>query len=101
MYNWLNFIFTTGFTKAIISLRSERKFHIISLRSERKFQPLRGCASGAHLPQVSPVAIHIQPLRGWRVDKLSTKSVIIRIVLFLEVLDIFDKSFDAYDEYRK
>jgi hypothetical protein len=54
MYNWLNFIFTTGFTKAIISLRSERKFHIISLRSERKFQPLRGCASGAHLPQVSP-----------------------------------------------
>jgi hypothetical protein len=27
---------------AIISLRSERKFHIISLRSERKFQPLSG-----------------------------------------------------------
>jgi hypothetical protein len=51
------------------------------------FNPYRGYlaplvtafgASGAHLPQVPPVAIHIQPLWGWRVDKLSTKSVIIR-----------------------
>jgi hypothetical protein len=50
---------------AIISLRSERKFHI---------QPLWGWGRWLGLPQVAPGAIislrserkfHIQPLRGW------------------------------------
>jgi AAA15 family ATPase/GTPase len=42
---------------------------IISLRSLLRFifNPYGVGASGAHFPQVSPVAIHIQPLRGWRI----------------------------------
>jgi len=31
------------------------------------FNPFRVGTSGAYFPQVAPVAIHIQPLRGWRV----------------------------------
>jgi len=31
------------------------------------FNPFRVGTLGAHFPQVAPVAIHIQPLRGWRV----------------------------------
>jgi len=36
------------------------------------FNPFGVGASGAHFPQVAPVAIHIQPLRGWHFDKVST-----------------------------
>jgi len=31
------------------------------------FNPFRVGTSGAHFPQVPPVAIHIQPLQGWHV----------------------------------
>jgi len=31
------------------------------------FNPFRVGTLGAHFPQVAPVAIHIQPLQGWRV----------------------------------
>jgi len=46
------------FLKAIIS-RSELLRFI--------FNPFGVGASGTHFPQVPPGAIHIQPLRGWRV----------------------------------
>jgi hypothetical protein len=46
------------------------------------FNPKRVAAKG-HIshPQVAPVAIHIQPEKGWHFDKVSTKSVIVRISL--------------------
>ncbi len=56
MYNCLNFIDYIN-TRLIISRSELLRF---------TFNPFGVGASGAHFPQVAPVAIHIQPLSGLR-----------------------------------
>jgi hypothetical protein len=94
MYNWLNFIDYIN-SMIIISRKQLLRFNPFGVISRKQllrftFNPFGVDTSGTHLPQVSPVAIHIQPLWGWRVDKLSTKSVIIRFKWLFAVKEIIN-----------
>jgi hypothetical protein len=80
MYKFLKFLNFIDYINTmlihIISLRSLLRFNpfgVISLRSERKFG-----ASGAHFPQVAPVAIHIQPLWGYLAERITAFGTLIR-----------------------